>query len=64
MSDGDMVERVARAICLGSGQPPDGTWHNFGERPVKMWESYVHLAKAAIRAAALSPPQQGGGVRQ
>lgn len=44
-SNPEMVERVARAICVSEGLEPEGY---FMGQPLPLWENYIEHAKAAI----------------
>lgn len=50
----DVVERMARAICIGKGGRPDDTWFDEGSRTVRReWERFEKDARSA--ALALRP---------
>ncbi|MBZ9922844.1 hypothetical protein LB579_34910 [Mesorhizobium sp. BR1-1-7] len=49
-----MVERVARAICLASGDgPPDRLTSALPNRAIARWQMYEHQARAAIEATQI-----------
>ena len=47
----DVVERMARAICIGKGGRPDDTWFDEGARTVRReWERFEKEARSALFA--------------
>jgi hypothetical protein len=46
----DMVERVARAICIADGQDPDHESADPFDEGAKLWTTNIGVARAAIEA--------------
>ena len=45
----EMIEKVARAICIEDGKDPDGMYRKANGSPeVVSWKLYIDHAKAAI----------------
>jgi hypothetical protein len=73
MTDRELVEQVARAICIKDGRDPDGAdimvICDKNNNPLPLWQYYDDLARAAILATlkGVREPTDGiiaAGVRQ